>query len=827
MKVHFPRGVLSAASARIVSLLLISTFFAAPLCAQRPGTPAKPPAQPQAAPQPDPTFETLLSADSYKLYGEVRNVGNLMSSGGLGEIVDPIIKLAEPPKQFNSIIKFLKTNAEALASSRLLFATWPARTGIPDAFVAIEFSTAEEASKFAPKLETFLPGILPPVPVETPDDKAPDPAAAKSNSSQEQKPAPEAVPATSPQPLEERPQFVLSRTGRLVFISDKTFKLAKLRPAESKSLSDDQNFRIAHDRFSNEPVFLYFNVQLEDRTKPKPSPTPMISEAEREQKEREQEARIAKEEEAARIAAEAEQNRAGQQPESEQRVLGRVAVLQAPSPTPTPTKEEEARGLATSQIGNMLNALDFGEPQWPEAVGLALALENNDYVIRALLIEPPEARKLPLPFLPQLISGPANISEAPSVLPEDVEFFVSASIDFRQTYEGMRKQAEIKAKADTVSHSTVYENGVLVSERIRPREPGLDAFAQFEKKAGFKISEALIPAFGNEIALAGSLKLLEGAGPFRIQSRPAAKPSPGEGTGKEGGEKKETDKLPMLLIAVKDREAARRLMPRVLDGLGIGEANLLARTEKREDVEIVNYAGFFAYAFVGNFLIISQTPSVQRAVDAYLNRSTLGSNNVFRNSRRWEPRQNLGEVYVSPALMEGYHDEVRKQAASMDSAIRDFLLALDPTSSAITYAMSNEGLGNQHEIHLPKNLIITMVAGISSASKNPPPEANEMIAVSLLQMIADAERSYKEQSKNGPYGSMDELLEAKLVDRELMEKYGYRFEVTASGNQFEAVAMPREYGKTGKRSFFIDQTGVVRGDDKGGGPATIADKPIQ
>jgi hypothetical protein len=163
----------------------------------------------------------------------------------------------------------------------------------------------------------------------------------------------------------------------------------------------------------------------------------------------------------------------------------------------------------------------------------------------------------------------------------------------------------------------------------------------------------------------------------------------------------------------------------------------------------------------------------------------------------------------------------------MDSAIRDFLLALDPTSSAITYAMSNEGLGNQHEIHLPKNLIITMVAGISSASKNPPPEANEMIAVSLLQMIAEAERSYKEQSKNGPYGSMDELLEAKLVDRQLMEKYGYRFEVTASGNQFEAVATPREYGKTGKRSFFIDQTGVVRGDDKGGGPATIADKPIQ
>jgi hypothetical protein len=55
----------------------------------------------------------------------------------------------------------------------------------------------------------------------------------------------------------------------------------------------------------------------------------------------------------------------------------------------------------------------------------------------------------------------------------------------------------------------------------------------------------------------------------------------------------------------------------------------------------------------------------------------------------------------------------------------------------------------------------------------------------------------------------------------------YRFTITASVDQFEAVATPREYGKTGKRSFFVDKSGVVRGDDHGGGPATVADNPIQ
>ena len=468
---------------------------------------------------------------------------------------------------------------------------------------------------------------------------------------------------------------------------------------------------------------------------------------------------------------------------------------------------------ASSQIGRLLDSIGYGEPQWPEAVGVALALENNDYVIRALLIEPPEAKRLPLPFVPQLISGPALVSDAPSVLPESTEVFVSASIDFRQTYEGMKKQAEIRGKAE------------LRQIPAGAKEPP-DPFAEFEKKAGFKITEDLLPALGNEIALAGSLKLLEGVGPFNIRSRPSAKPSPEAGA-KEGQEKKESEALPMLLIAVKDREAARRAMPHVLQGLGLGEANLIAQTERREDVEIVNYAGFFAYAFVGNFLIISQTGSVRRAVDAYLNHLTLASNTVFRNSRRWEPRQNLGEVYFSPAMMEGYHDAIRKQAGTMDPTMRDFILALDPTASAITYALSNEGLGTQHEIHLPKNLIITMVAGISSATKNPPPESNEMIAQSALRMISSAESTYQSTTGKGKYGTLDNLVEAKLVNREFLEKYGYRIEVTASDDQFEAVATPREYGKTGKRSFFVDKSGVVRGDDHGGGPATVADNPIQ
>lgn len=808
--------------ARFIVALIAMVLFATPLCAQRPAaTSVKPPARRETTPRlPEPTFDTLLAADSYKLYGEIRNVGQLLGAGGAGEIVDPISKLAEPPKEFQSIVKFLKSNAEALADSRLLFATWPARRGLPNAFVAIEFPTAEEAAKFSPKLETLLPTILPPVPVVPEDTKA-DPNQPKRGAPQtvnETKPE-VAAPNTATAKPPERLPFTISRSGSLVFISDQPFKFEKLHPAGSKSLFEDSSFRIARDRFSSESIFVFLNVALEDKRKPQTPPAKVITEAESEaERIREQEDKKAEAEAEAARKVVNEPTLPDPPPDPEPQTERRVAVLTAgaePPAAPAPTEAQKAQAAASSQMGRLLDALGFGEPQWPEAVGLALALDNNEYVIRAILVDSPNAKRLPLPFVPQLISGPAYAAEAPSVLPDDTELFVSVSVDFSQTYGGMRQATEARLKAEPRS--------VPASDK----EPPLDAFSEFEKKAGFKIKDDLLPALGNEIALAGSLSALQGAAPFGLQPPPSAKPSPETSDGKEDPDNKASNKLPILLVGVKDREAARKLMPRVLDGLGIGAANLIAQVERREDTEMVNYAGVFAYAFVGNFLVISEAPTVRRVIDAHLNHQTLSGNNAFRNSRRWQPKQILGEFYVSPALMEGYHEAVRKQAPTMDPAMRDLLMALTPSSEAITYALSNEGLGNQHELHLPKNLIITMVATISSATKNPPPEVNEMIASGTLLLIANAQSTYKETAGKGSYGTLDKLIEQKLVQRDMLEKYGYKIDVTVSGESFEAVATPLEYGKTGKRSFFVDQSGVVRGDDKGGGPATIADKPVQ
>jgi hypothetical protein len=216
--------------------------------------------------------------------------------------------------------------------------------------------------------------------------------------------------------------------------------------------------------------------------------------------------------------------------------------------------------------------------------------------------------------------------------------------------------------------------------------------------------------------------------------------------------------------------------------------------------------------------------------DAYAQHRTLGASNVFRNSRHWQPRQTLGEFYVSPAMMEGYQEQVRKQAGTMDQAMRDFLMQMSPANGAITYALSHDGLGSVHELHLPKNLILAMVAGTSAtmnAMKQGSDEMNEVIAISVLQMIAGGEETYKGGAGKGSYGTIDNLIEQKLLGKDVLENYGYRFDLTTSTNGFEATAVPSEYGKTGKRSFFVDQSGVVRGEDHGGGAASKADGPVQ
>ena len=111
---------------------------------------------------------------------------------------------------------------------------------------------------------------------------------------------------------------------------------------------------------------------------------------------------------------------------------------------------------------------------------------------------------------------------------------------------------------------------------------------------------------------------------------------------------------------------------------------------------------------------------------------------------------------------------------------------------------------------------------------------NESGVVSVLRTIANAEAAYEATVGNGAYGSLEQLGDAKMIDYVLAEghRYGYIFKLgvekgsTESPASFHVVAVPRRYGRTGARSFYIDQTGVLRGADKRGAEGTVGDEPL-
>jgi len=111
--------------------------------------------------------------------------------------------------------------------------------------------------------------------------------------------------------------------------------------------------------------------------------------------------------------------------------------------------------------------------------------------------------------------------------------------------------------------------------------------------------------------------------------------------------------------------------------------------------------------------------------------------------------------------------------------------------------------------------------------------ANEGSAMHSLRTLHSAEATYQATVGAGKFGTLSELEAANLIDVKLAsgKKNGYVFSVEMTTTEqdypgFAVVGVPETYGKTGIRSFFIDETGVIRGGDNSGGPSTKMDLPL-
>ena len=123
-------------------------------------------------------------------------------------------------------------------------------------------------------------------------------------------------------------------------------------------------------------------------------------------------------------------------------------------------------------------------------------------------------------------------------------------------------------------------------------------------------------------------------------------------------------------------------------------------------------------------------------------------------------------------------------------------------------------------------------------------DKNEQAAIESLKDLADAIEAYRRKytrlpatlpSLGPPLHGEANAEAAGLVDSEMSTgmKNGYSFRyviVGASGlgapAKYELAATPRIYGRTGRRSFFCDQSGTLRGADRKGAVGSASDPKL-
>jgi len=714
-----------------------------------------------------PTFDTLLATDSYKLYVEVHGVGQLIRSNSVSEMLEPVMKLTDSPEEFKTLLKWLNSHADDVMTSRMLVATWPTAKNVPDTLVAIEFDSPEEAAKFKPQLNSLLTKVLPTA------SPRPSPSTTETENS-----------------VEETKPFYLHQIGSLVLITPAQLAMKHLRPARSKLLSDDVSFRVTRSRFSSEQIFIYLNVngiELEQENR-------------RKQLEEEDKKRVANEQ-AKQVAESSPSPEAAAEQE-------KTAVEEEAGVTPAenqPSTQPAEPDRMTKAVGVLANSFFQGLSKMPEAVGFGVSFENDSFDVRALLIAAPGEKCDPIPFFPNLIAGPAIVPESPSILPADTELFLTLSLDLPQIYAAMSKPQDIYKAPNRTSL-------VKDTEMEGP-------FAEIEKGLKIKVKEDLLALLGSEIVVSMPVNFLEDG---RLP-----KPNPQTAPAEEKDQKPKSEPSFVIALSLKDKEGMRALLPRVVDSLGFKGASAFAQTERSGDTELVSYGNMLSYAFIQNFLVFSADPeTTKHVVDSYLKHETLSSDVQFKNFTRWQPRQLQGEVYVSPTLMESYKSWANQPTALLSDQTRELLSRLSLVAQPITYSLSSDGLGTLHELHVPKNLVLMAVAGISAESNPSPIIINERLAISVLHTIANSEIQYKSGKGAGSFGTIEQLLDEGFLSKEMMKSQGYKIEVLLVGDKFQVTAVPDEYGKTGKTSYFIDRTNVLRGGDHGGGVATSEDNPI-
>jgi|GEM_PF-976156 len=803
------------------------------------------------------TFEEMLGADSYGVYVEVRKVTMAFEAPEIKTALGAAALFDKDAAELLQLANFINENAEVLADARVALAIMPTRANLPQPLVAVQLPSAEAARLFEPKFRAFVGerrqslGAL----AEAPGVRRGRGRGGRGTRARAPRPAP-------------APRVVLRQVGSWLLAADRPFTLRRLGGAAG-SLADSARFQNLRARFANDSVFVYFDtertqlawaVQMQrqmeaaeaaEAARPPGGPKTAADEVsehvdgeEREHgdgpSEGDPEHEVGRLEDAPPPPPAPARPRVG--------VVGGPVVVQVAPPgtegtgtTTPPPPGEEVQGeisviapegapeairaappteaeVAGRHFSFLLGSLFGGIPRLPGAAAAGLSIDGGSIALRVAVETVPDAPVGLIPFLPNVVAGPPVAVETSAVAPASNDILVATTLDWVQIFDSLvgatRERLE---QLRQIEASVQPEPDPDVPGAAEERAAGVESqLALVEKVLGFKLRQDFLPTLGNEIAVSLPLDLFTRIG--RISPRGREK----------GGGQEEPAAEPgfVAIVALNDPDRLRPMLPKLALLLGMaGGAQPAA--EKRAGYELSSI-GPFTYSIVDRFLIVSDdAPHVRHAVDSYARGETLAQTNAYRDSVAWQAAQRLAHAYVSPGLMSTVIRETKRMGeGSEDPLVVSTLPQLDLPAEAVTFAATNEGDVLVHELRLPVSLGRVYTAAAVIASRESGNVGAEAMVSAALNSIYYAQMSYRERKDRDRYATLEELIAEGLVEKTFVQREDYRVEVTAVGDRFEVTATPRNYGKTGRRSFYLDQSGVVRAADHKGRPATADDPPV-
>ena len=148
--------------------------------------------------------------------------------------------------------------------------------------------------------------------------------------------------------------------------------------------------------------------------------------------------------------------------------------------------------------------------------------------------------------------------------------------------------------------------------------------------------------------------------------------------------------------------------------------------------------------------------------------------------------------------------------------------------------MNNPKRFSDKGFSLVELLIVVLILGIIAQMAIPhlmrsKLAANEASAITTVRSVLNAETLYVTTLGSGRYGSMGTLVSGMLVDTVVgsSTKDGYVFSISlgAADTSFSIDARPTGYLNSGIRSFFADETAVIR-YTTANSAATVSSTPL-